>query len=279
MSDSNRWTMPELLARYELEPQLQDVFVEGSFDREVLSCAVGQSAGIYSFYEIDVVDVPSDVLKKHGLSSGNKQRVIALAHELSALTSDVKHICLVDKDLDHWFGPLGAVGKLRWTMFCSLEHHFLNPEVIRDVLITSGRIKIAQFEAFVDSLHAVLRELYILRLVDRQKSMNMTWVSTRKYLAREGDVIRFDVEKYKTALLTANNYSSNKAEFDSCCVTWRASVAGDIRQSSRGHDYVELLAWAMREFRGLKDFASETAIERILILVARSIPTIPQEVH
>ena len=36
MSDF-KWTVDELLARYELEPDLLDVFVEGRFDQEVLS--------------------------------------------------------------------------------------------------------------------------------------------------------------------------------------------------------------------------------------------------
>ena len=35
MMNDFRWTVEELLARYELEPELLDVFVEGGFDREV----------------------------------------------------------------------------------------------------------------------------------------------------------------------------------------------------------------------------------------------------
>ena len=37
MSENTRWTINELRARYELEPTIRDVFVEGKFDQEILS--------------------------------------------------------------------------------------------------------------------------------------------------------------------------------------------------------------------------------------------------
>ena len=108
MIDIDRRTIAELFARYELEPELADVFVEGTFDREILVQSLNEVQSGYTFYEIDVIDIPQDILKKHRLSCGNKQRVIALARELSTLPDNVQYQCLVDKDLDHWFGSLEA---------------------------------------------------------------------------------------------------------------------------------------------------------------------------
>ena len=139
MSQDNRWSIQELVARYELEPELADLFVEGTFDKEVLTQSCASDRIRPTFYEIDAVDVPSSVLAKHGLSHGNKQRVIALSKELSCLAETARVICLVDKDLDHWFAPLTNTQRLRWTSFCSLECHFLTAETIRDIAVTTGR--------------------------------------------------------------------------------------------------------------------------------------------
>ena len=159
MTDSIQWTVPELIARYELEPQLADVFVEGTFDTEVLTNSPNLIQAGYTFYAIDVVDVPREILEKYSLSSGNKQRVIALARELAFLPESTKFLCLVDKDLDHWFGMLESTRRLRWTMFCSIELHFLTVEAIRAVLVSTGRIKVGSFEAFVESFMGVLQTL------------------------------------------------------------------------------------------------------------------------
>jgi hypothetical protein len=152
MTEENRWSISELIARYELEPELIDVFVEGTFDREVLAQSVPRTRGGPAFYEIDTVDVKPALLAKHGLTSGNKQRVIALARELATLPAEAKVICLVDRDLDHWFGELLSTPRLKWTRYCSIESHFLTPATVIDVLITTGRAKIKRLETFINSL-------------------------------------------------------------------------------------------------------------------------------
>lgn len=277
--DISRWTIPELLARYELEPELSDVFVEGTFDKEVLTQAFSSSSDRFAFYEIDAVNVPKEVVERYGLTSGNKQRLMALAQELVPVSQDARFICLADRDLDHWFGELSPVGRLRWTIHCSLELHFLSPEVIRDILITTGRAKVRDLAAFATSVQAVLRSLYILRIADRQCSFSLTWVSLRKYLSKRGDTIEFDVDKYKTALLTSNGKSAQRAAFDKVCSDREKQLNCDVRSTARGHDFTALLAWAMSEFSGHREFASEAAIERLFVLLARSVHTLQQEVQ
>lgn len=277
MSEIARRTIAELSARYELEPQLNDVFVEGSFDREVLTNCQQQISR--AIYEIDSVDVPATTLQKYGLTSGNKQRVIALARELAALDGRVRFVCLVDKDLDHWFGPLETVDRLRWSIYCSIELHFLTQEIVRDILLTTGRARIVNLEAFLSSMIAVLRDLYILRLAGRQTSLTLHWVTLRKYLSRDGDCIRFARENYAFALLTTNGCAARRTDFDAACANWAQRISGDARDHARGHDFVTLLAWAMQEFNGQREFSTEQAIKRLLVLLARSVPTLQQELR
>jgi len=277
--ETNRWTIPELIARYELEPELIDVFVEGSLDREILTQAVQRSSLGPMFYEVDSVNVSAELLKKYGMSSGNKQRVIALANELSGLPAAAKVTCLVDRDLDHWFTDLVGSNRLKWSMYCSLECHFLTPESVRDIAQTTARARIERLDTFQSSLLIALRTLFSLRLVDREMNLALSWTALRKYLSREGDAMVFDNTKYVTALLHANAKRTIAPEFLERQQTWIRKLNCDIRLSARGHDYTELLAWAISEFGGQKEFASEAAIERLFVLLSRSVQTVAAELQ
>lgn len=279
MSQDNRWSIQELLVRYDLEPELIDLFVEGTFDKEVLTQVCASKEQKRAIYEIDSVDIPASILTKHGLSLGNKQRVIALSKELAGIAADAKVVCLVDRDLDHWFVPIADTHRLRWTSFCSLECHFLTAETIRDIAVTTGRAKIKSFDQFTASLLATIRALYAFRLSDRDLGLNLKWVALRKYLKRVEDSVVFDTSKYSTALLASNAKSQKKAEFDSAAANWIKKLNCDIRLSARGHDYTALLAWAILEFGGEKELANEVAVERLFVLLARSIGSLSVEVQ
>lgn len=272
------WTIQELITRYELEPDLTDVFVEGAFDRDVFCSIPTLTKAGYAFYEIDSVYIPPDLLIRHGLSSGNKQRVVVLARELAAIQQAIKVICLVDKDFDHWLGISESTAPLRFTIYCSIDCHFLTKDIARDILITAGHIKVDDFDILYESMANVLRILYALRLSARQCSEGFKWVTLKKYLRRNGDSILFDLDRYKTALLLVNGYKSQQNKFDSALSDWLKRLDCDIRQCSRGHDYQTLLAWVMNEFKGSKEFTTEHAIERFFVLLARTAFTLLKEV-
>ena len=279
MTTESRWSIEELLVRYDLEPELRDVFVEGTFDREIFSHAQGSVDPPVTFYEIDSVDVPDDMLGRHGLSRGNKQRVIALARELSSLSERAKVVCLVDRDLDHWFGDLEVARHLRWTTFCCTESHFLTLETVRDIFVTTARTKIKSLETFFRSLTETLILLYALRLADRELDLSLSWVALKKYLKRNGDCLRFEVEAYATAVLNGNAQLARRKEFVTCYQRWIKRLDCDVRLSARGHDYTEVLAHSVGVFGGQREFASSGAIERLFVLLARAVDTISLELR
>lgn len=274
----NRWTIDELLARYDLEPELCDIFVEGSFDREILSHHLMAKGLKQAFYEIDVVDVPPPLLTQLGLTSGNKQRVIALSQELMQVSPNAKVFCLVDRDLDHWFSELENSARLRWSSYCSIEGHFLSTDTTRDIVMITSRSKIVDFEKYFASLLNVLRQMFALRLADRELDLQLKWVAIRKYLSTNCGTINFDIDKYTNAILNSNSAMKNRKSFNEKTKEWQAKLICDIRLAFRGHDYTELLAWSISEFNGHKEFSTTTAIERLFVLLARSVPTLTQEV-
>ena len=278
MTDLARRSIEELLVRYELEPTLDDVFVEGDFDKEVLNAAfLGSGLPEPAIYDIDSVEVPMSLLSSYGLSVGNKQRVIALSRELSKLQGEISQLCLVDKDLDHWFGDLESNKAIRWTTHASIDMHFFSEKHLRDILLVACKARIDDFPTFLISLRTVLLDLYALRLADRELEWKLRWHSPSSCLSKNGSSVLFDLNIFSDRVLQANNKFKRKAEFERSLTNWKSKLVIDCRQCIRGHDFVDVLVWASKSFRGVREICSETAVGRLLIVLARGDANIREE--
>lgn len=274
MSEIPRRTIDDLRARYENEPTLNDVYVEGIFDKEVIERVtqfLNQSKRTERVvYEIDTVDVPITLVKEHQLTDGNKQRVLTLARELSTITQDCRYRCLVDRDLDHWFGTLESTNRLSWTEHVSLELYFLSDVFLKDILITTSKCQIPDWDRFYTSFISTLRTQYALRLADRSMSLNLTWMSFEKCLKADSGTISLDAEKYADRLLMANKCVKKKEEFKKYLKDWASKLTGEPKSYIRGHDLITLMAWTVGAFKGIKNYDSEIAITRLFVLLSNN---------
>lgn len=269
MSEIPRFTVDELQTRYELEPELDDIYVEGFFDKEVIERVIYiNEQPRRAIYTIDTVDVPPQLVESHKLTDGNKQRVITLARELAKINGERLYRCLVDRDLDHWFGPLERTKNLAWTDHTSIELYYLSEEFIRDIILVTARCKIVSWGDFYVSLIATLRSLYAMRLADRSMDLSMKWINYEKSLDVKGSEILFDQDAYIDKLLVANGSMSRRREYKKVLQEWCEKLTNDPRSHIRGHDLVPMLSWAVKSFKGQRDYASDTAIERIFVLLA-----------
>lgn len=268
-----RRTIDEIKVRYELEPGLKDIYVEGKFDQDVLSNRLcGSTHADYIIYDIDSVDIPCTILTSHGLSDGNKQRVIALARELEQLSDECRYRCLVDRDLDHWFGNLETTKRLIWTDYCSIELYFFSSELLRELLVVVAKSKITNWDEFMDSLISTLRHLYSLRLADRDLGWSLSWLSVDRCLSRDGCKIVLSFAEYVRRLLMKNGKVAYKVQFDNRTATWHDKLSGDPRNYIRGHDLLDFLVWTINEFSGIKELSSLVSIQRILVALAPRMP-------
>lgn len=271
MSTVPRWTLSDLRARYELEPTLRDYFVEGGFDKDVLTrCARKHSPDIV-IYEIDGVDVPAAVLAQHGFTEGNKQRVITAAIELAPLPPACKCRFIVDRDLDHWFGELLRVPRLIWTEFCSIELYFFERHTLIGLLVETAKARIPDWDPYQDTLIALLTEFYAFRLADRELGWSLTWVNPERCMNWTRGRIEFDSGDYIKRLLLANGRAKDKARFHEICQAWRERIRGDPRLCVRGRDLTELLAWTVRKANGVGGLSSSDTFQRLFVLAAPTI--------
>lgn len=265
MSAPPRPTIAELLVRYELEPSLKDYYVEGCFDRDLLAhLAKKIGSRDIVFYEIDAIDVPAERLLAHGLTDGNKQRVIALARDLSVVGAKGKYRCIVDRDLDHWLGQLEDTPRLLFTRFCDVESYFLLEPLVAHFLVTVAKCRIPDWREFYSSFLIALREMYALRLTDRRLGWNLSWISIEKGFQVGGNSkIKFDMADYLPKLLAKNGKTKEVEYFMRDHTSACNLLNGDPRLYVRGHDLVDLLAWVVDKFKGVKAFSGAQAIERL----------------
>lgn len=266
-----RRKIDELIVRHQYEPTLRDIYVEGLFDKEVLTSFISYSGTDHIVYDIDGIDIGPDILAKHGLTDGNKQRVIALAKELSVVTEDSQYRCVADKDLDHWIEKIEQIPRLNWTEHTSIELYFYTKKILTDIVVVSGRAKITDIDEFINSLAFVLKTLYAFRVADRELGWNMEWIEPFKDLSTQGSSLRINTNSYLNRLLSKNRRHRDQAEFSELLEVWLARLTGDPRSYIRGHDFVSLIAWSTREFKGIKEVCDSVIIERMLVLISRSV--------
>jgi hypothetical protein len=122
MDNERRRTLEELVTRYQLEPELRDVYVEGKTDKILLEWFLEQR-GVKNFavYEIDTVEIPAQKLFEYGLNDNNRSRAIALALEIQNQLPELPHFtCIADKDFDWLFGKNYPCNSLLFSDYTSL---------------------------------------------------------------------------------------------------------------------------------------------------------------
>lgn len=269
MSVEPKWTLDDLVTRYDLEPKLRDVFVEGTFDQEVLhACFKASGDERRICYPIDVVDIPSEILRRHALTDGNKQRVMALAIEFDSAVEGASCKCLVDSDLDYWVGQKITASYLIRTKFTSLDLYFFSEELLKRLLINSAKAKITDWTAFFDSLIGVLKDLYALRLVDSELDLRLKWSSWEKCVERNAAIISFDVNDYMKRVLLTNKQAKIRTKFAELFQGWRAKLTTDPRLCIRGHDFIEVVSCVIGKFGGRRVFSTPEWVEGAFLLVA-----------
>jgi len=271
VSNLPRRSIDDLLFMYELEPSLEDVYVEGAFDKDILTACfehAGETKRIV--YAVDSVEVPFAVLNKYGLTEGNKQRVIALAREFEVLDDNGCKF-LVDRDLDHWFEALYSSRGLVWTRHCALELYFFTEDFLKRLLISASRSKVAEWPSFIYSFCQALMHLYAFRLADRELELKLDWVELDKDMKLVNGLLVFNRDSFMTRVLNKNNMMRRKQDFDSAALLWfRKCAEDDERLAMRGHDFVNLLAFVVKNGKGVTALGTSEAIERTFVMLASS---------
>ncbi|USR63500.1 hypothetical protein NFC79_12180 [Providencia stuartii] len=271
-------TIPELIARYRLEPELSDVYVEGIFDKKIIDywCKKNNNKKI-KVYTIDSVDVPSDILISYELTSGNKQRVIALAKKLSISNGMVKFI--VDKDLDEWLNLIQDAEGLIFTDFNSLEMYFLSEEIVDYIINDITECKITNWHSFYKSFLDVLKSLYAIRLASNNLNFNFKWISVfKKDVLLKRGCLSLDEASYIKKNLVSNGFNSHYEKFMTSYNEWLGKLNCDPRVCIHGHDFVDLIRNVIKLYKGIDEFNDQVVLSKLFFMYINNIDTLVQRI-
>lgn len=274
-------TIKELIARYRLEPHLSDVFVEGVFDKKIIDywCKKNDEKKI-KVYTIDSVDVSSDILNSYNLTNGNKQRLIALANELSISNGVVKF--LVDKDLDEWLNSMQNADGLLFTDFNSLEMYFLSEDIVDFIINDITECKVTNWNSFYKSFLNVLKSLYSIRLTSHSHNLNFKWSSAfKKDIELKNNNLFFDEANYIKKNLITNNYSSQYNSFMSTYNQWftKLNSNSDPRLCIHGHDFVNLIGNVIKSYKGINAFNDQMILPKLFFMYINNIDILIQKIR
>ncbi len=266
-SGHERRTIDELAMRYELEPTLRDIYVEGAFDASVVGEVLKQ-AGCHNaaVYEINVVDIPPEVVVKHYLPDGNKGRVMTLCFELDPQIANPAQVSgLVDRDYDRVLGRDYANRLLMFTDYSCIEMYLSNELIIgrfcRIFLRRNGQLA----TQLIRELTPILRDLFLIRATNEHLQLGLQLLDADKQCVIQNEVLELDrktfVQRYlnKTAMLhELSRFNETLESFQ------RTSDGRETRHQINGHDFVRLLAKRLHPIVRNKNIADADVIERVL---------------
>jgi hypothetical protein len=182
MEDEKRRKLDELVARYELEPSLHDVYVEGLTDKSIIQWFLDESnldTKNCTVYEIDTVDIPTDQLFALGLNDSNRSRVIFLAFQLQRLieTSLPHVVCIADRDFDDLIGSSSIESELLlFTDYTSIEMYLFDSNMIEKFLRLALRKDDLEAVNIIKNISHSLEEMFLLRAANQSLSYGMQWL-------------------------------------------------------------------------------------------------------
>nr|WP_281722557.1 DUF4435 domain-containing protein [Nitrosomonas nitrosa] len=251
--NDERKTVEELIVRYELEPTLRDVYVEGEFDAFLLRWFFHDSdMQNVCVYEIGTVEISHDLLAEARATNNNKGRVIALAHKLQqALGDECRQVTfVVDKDFDHLLQHNPSTRLLLITDYSCMEMYLFNQWQLEKFCTLVLQATILSIPRLLKQMGTILQELYLLRFNNIKNSLGYEWMSfIRCCELRARQEIIFNKEDFLVKYLHKNRAIARKVEVLSFIDFCRPQLASDHRMNANGHDFFELLEWLSKQLK------------------------------
>lgn len=248
-----RRTIEELEVQYGLEPLLRDVFVEGSSDAQIARWFIHENGSVARVFEIQDIAVPREVVERHGLPTGNRGRVVALALELEARLGEDQECAtfIADRDNPGRMSPLQRSSGLLFTDFRDMEAYFCSSEVLNKLLLLVARNCPLRAEDVLTAVTSALVDLGIIHAAIDLLDQGIGWLpkAVTDCLELKGNVLALDVGDLVHRLLTSSSSSVFRERLLELVATLRKAVGTEeARIWIRGHDFVVVLAWHLEAY-------------------------------
>ncbi len=249
MSDEygiERRTIDELAARYALEPELRDLYVEGIRDRRIyLQYLNDLGHRDVTVFPIDSIEVSRHTVESYGLGEGNRNRVIALAIELdSRFSFELPRVrCIVDSDFDFILNSFTALKYLLYTDYTSVDIYTCEKSFFIDGPLLDLGLNDEDVDKIFSWLMPILKDLFVIRTANQLLGLGMSilWLTRCCSIVESG--VDFDRPDFVGRCLQSNGKTNEQARFESTCTELGTIQLDDERKVIHSDDYLELVGW------------------------------------
>lgn len=246
-----RKTISELLARYRFEPSIRDLFVEGRSDAAVVKRFLRNlNLEHVVVYEVSTVEISPETVLASGQPDGVRGRIMCLALEFGKRLSQESKgaTCVADRDYDLVLGRDYSSSFLLFLDYSCVEMYGFNEVVLDRLLnaIASGAGMSGQ--NVLRELETLLRRLFLIRATNISLGFHMKWLSSfSSSCTLSSGVVSFDEDDFIRRYLGKNSRLSDVDLFKTRLEELAVKTIGDARLFVRGHDFVHVLSWYLRE--------------------------------
>lgn len=240
----------ELITLYELEPNIRDIYVEGSFDKCLIEWFLGKhNQASCAVYEIDTVDISADLLFDEGLVDNNRSRVIFLALYLCRCLPTSKNLtCIADRDFDALLNQGNfECESLLFTDYTSMDIYLINEAILEKFFRLVIRVPELTAKDAINNLSHTLEQLFLIRAANQVLELNMEWLGFERCCKVKAGKIYFQAEDFVQRYLNKNSKLPEKEKFISKINELSINDLSDIRHKIRGKDFIELLCLYIKD--------------------------------
>jgi hypothetical protein len=229
----------ELITKYQLHPEIMDIFVEGEFDRDFIT------QHFESFDKsVEVTILPIDCVNVSAASSNsNKEAVITLAtlidKELNSLT--LNSVFIVDADCERINGATRSNRYLHYTDFTCMEMYFCYSSTLRKFLRLTCNLDPNEEAVFLKIAEKILPCLFTARAVNELHTLGISIPNFSAGLKTKGDFNSFDPQKYLISFSSLIGNSEDRLKALNSFQLIAKRLPDDLRHKSHGHDFISLL--------------------------------------
>lgn len=240
-------TISEVLTMYSLEPDLNDIYVEGPSDKCLINRFLDNSQGVVNIIEINDLDFAELYDYNPTLKSNCKKKIVELSNQLEAVFSNslTQVMCIADRDFDDFLDLIIDNSYLHYTDLSSIELYFFNTEsfniFFNDIL--HGFPKDPEFimGQFVPVLNDIFNiKLSLLKNFGIDYEVNDYDFSKLIIINKSSGTISFNANDYIYRYLNTKRLLSHKYSVEEHFNQMTKLLNHKLELKIRGHDFIYL---------------------------------------
>lgn len=264
MQEDERRTIEELITRYEFEPGLKDIYVEGIEDKDILEGMIEEYkiTGV-SVYEISSIYVPAEL----GEENNNRTRLIKLSMKFvgAFCGKSLCLACIIDSDFNYISGHSENNIFLYVTDYANIEMYFFSTRIFEKLnkQCLGGRMGITT-QMINNSMLPILQSLFIIRYINSSSAWRMECLSFEKLISFKNGRLNFNREEYIKRYLNKNRRLTEIADFQNKIEQVSIPDGFDPRCFIHGHDFLNLLRYMLNNICGRKIYEKNEVVFNLL---------------